>query len=119
MLIVCKQVGLNACRSSTQVALKAREVLIACQMPSYDERKTQMESILKSSVTNSYYGEQGMDIRQVAMDTPTVEFFLNLTFYHRAPAAEVLRELVDSRYTVYDVLPTFFNDTDQEVIHGE
>ena len=32
---------------------------------------------------------------------------------------DVLRELIDSRYTVYDVLPTFFNDTDQEVIHGE
>jgi acetyl-CoA carboxylase/biotin carboxylase 1 len=50
-------------RSSTQVALRAREVLIACQMPSYDERQTQMESILKSSVTSSYYGEQGADAR--------------------------------------------------------
>ena len=50
-------------RSSTQVALKAREVLIACQMPSYDERKSQMESILKSSVNNSFYGEQGSNAR--------------------------------------------------------
>ena len=32
---------------------------------------------------------------------------------------DVLRELVDSRYTVYDVLPTFWNYTDQEIIHGE
>lgn len=26
-------------------------------MPSYDERKAQMESVLKSSINNSYYGE--------------------------------------------------------------
>lgn len=32
---------------------------------------------------------------------------------------DVLRELIDSRYTVYDVLPTFFNLTDQEIIHGK
>ena len=67
-------------------------------MPSYDERKTQMESILKSSVTNSFYGEQGNDVRN--------------------PATEVLRELVDSRYTVYDVLPTFFNHADPWVALG-
>jgi acetyl-CoA carboxylase/biotin carboxylase 1 len=44
-------------RSSTAVALKAREVLISCQMPSYEERLAQMEAILKSSVTSSFYGE--------------------------------------------------------------
>ncbi|KAH9933498.1 acetyl CoA carboxylase [Fomitopsis serialis] len=82
-------------RSSTQVALKAREVLISCQMPSYEERKVQMEGILKSSVTNNFYGEQGGDTK--------------------APSAEVLRELIDSRHTVYDVLPTFFNHYDQWV----
>jgi acetyl-CoA carboxylase / biotin carboxylase 1 len=52
-------------RSSTQVALKAREVLIACQMPSYEERKAQMEAILKSSISNSFYGEQGSDVKYV------------------------------------------------------
>lgn len=46
-------------RSSTQVSLKACEVLIACQMPSYEERKGQMEGVLKTSVNTSYYGEQG------------------------------------------------------------
>ena len=45
-------------RSSVAVALKAREVLIAGQMPSYEERAVQMESVLKASVTTSYYGEQ-------------------------------------------------------------
>ena len=52
-------------RSSTQVSLKAREVLIACQMPSYEERKAQMEGILRASVTHSYYGEQGSDMKYV------------------------------------------------------
>ena len=50
-------------RSSTQVALKAREVLIACQMPSYEERKNQMEAILQSSVKTTFYGEQDSDIK--------------------------------------------------------
>ena len=31
---------------------------------------------------------------------------------------DILRELVDSRYTVYDVLPTFWNYSEQEIIHG-
>ena len=46
-------------RSSTAVSLKAREVLIAGQMPSYDERAIQMENVLKAAVSTSYYGEQG------------------------------------------------------------
>ena len=59
---------MNACtdrvdRSSTQVSLKAREVLILCQMPSYEERKSQMEDILKSSVKHNFYGEQDSDYK--------------------------------------------------------
>lgn len=50
-------------RSSTAVSLKAREVLIAGQMPSYEERAIQMESVLKASVSTSYYGEQTHDHR--------------------------------------------------------
>ena len=53
-------------RSSTQVSLKAREVLISCQMPSYEERRAQMEAILKASTTNSYYGEPGSVVRSVS-----------------------------------------------------
>ena len=45
-------------RSSTPVSLKAREVLILGQMPSYEERLHQMETVLKNSVTDNYYGEQ-------------------------------------------------------------
>ena len=37
----------------------------------------------------------------------------------RAPSADVLRELIDSRYTVYDVLPTFFNFHEQWITFGE
>ena len=47
-------------RSSTQVSLKAREVLIAGQMPSYEERLIQMEAVLKASLGNTYYGESGL-----------------------------------------------------------
>jgi len=45
-------------RSSTAVSLKAREVLILGQMPSYEERLVQMESVLKNSVSDNYYGEK-------------------------------------------------------------
>ncbi|KAI5120256.1 hypothetical protein M0805_004592 [Coniferiporia weirii] len=79
-------------KSSIAVSLKAREVLIIGQMPSYEERAVQMEAVLKQSVTTSYYGEQGYD--------------------HRNPHPEVLRELTDSRFSVYDVLPAFFNHDD-------
>ncbi|KAF8075011.1 cytosolic acc1, acetyl-CoA carboxylase [Lyophyllum atratum] len=82
-------------KSSTSVSLKAREVLILGQMPSYEERLVQMESVLKNSVTNNYYGEQGQG--------------------PKTPSVEVLKELSDSRYTVYDVLPAFFNHEDPMV----
>ncbi|RDB23409.1 Acetyl-CoA carboxylase [Hypsizygus marmoreus] len=83
-------------KSSISVSLKAREVLILGQMPSYEERLVQMESVLKNSVANNYYGEQGLG--------------------PRTPSADVLKELSDSRYTVYDVLPSFFNHEDPMVI---
>lgn len=90
---------MDGCRSSTNVSLKAREVLILGQMPSYEERMIQMETILKNAVNNNFYGEQG--------SAP------------RTPSADVLKELSDSRYTVYDVLPSFFNHTDPMVTLGE
>lgn len=82
-------------RSSTHVALKAREVLIACQMPSYEERKGQMMGVLRSSVSHSFYVEQEAQ--------------------GSVPSIEVIKELIDSRYTVYDVLPTFFNFHDKSI----
>jgi hypothetical protein len=41
-----------------------------------------------------------------------------LNFLPRTPSVEVLRELIDSRYTVYDVLPTFFDHEEPWVSLG-
>src|SRR5438034_9407567 len=51
-----------------------------------------MEHILRSSVIESRYGETGWD--------------------HRQPNLDVIKEVVDSRYTVFDVLPIFFGHSD-------
>ena len=47
-------------QSSTQVLLKAREVLIAGQMLLYEECLIQIEGVLKASLGNTYYGESGL-----------------------------------------------------------
>lgn len=75
-------------RPAAKVTLKAREVLIQCSLPSLEERVAQMEHILRSSVVESRYGETGWD--------------------HREPDIGTLKEVVDSKYTVFDVLPRFF-----------
>lgn len=82
-------------RPVAKIALKAREVLIQCAMPSLEERTSQMEHILRSSVIESTYGESGWD--------------------HRRPDYEVLKDVIDSRYTVFDVLPIFFGHQDPHV----
>ena len=79
-------------RSTAIVSLKAREVLIQCALPSLEERASQMEHILRSSVVESRYGETGWE--------------------HRTPSFDVLREVIDSKFTVFDVLPTFFAHSD-------
>ena len=79
-------------RFTTKVSIKAREVLIQTAMPSLEERSSQMEHILRSSVVQSHYGDHG--------------------FPHRTPDLSTLRELIDSRYNVFDVLPIFFHHSD-------
>ncbi|KAF3392437.1 Acetyl-CoA carboxylase [Penicillium rolfsii] len=79
-------------RAAAKVTLKAREVLIQCALPSLEERLSQMEHILRSSVVESRYGETGWE--------------------HREPDFGVLKEVVDSKYTVFDVLPRFFIHND-------
>ena len=79
-------------KATTKVALKAREVLITYQMPSLQERTSQMEQILKASVSASHYGEYRKGGRQ--------------------PDIETLRELIDSRYTTFDVLSEFYGHED-------
>lgn len=79
-------------RATAKVSLKAREVLIQCALPSLEERESQMEHILRTSVVESRYGETSWE--------------------HRQPDYDSLREVVDSRYTVFDVLPKFFAHSD-------
>lgn len=74
-------------KSVAPVALKAREVAIAAHLPSLEDRKAQMESILKSSVSSNAYGSDDE--------------------YH-TPSVSTLRELADSQYSVYDVLHAFW-----------
>ncbi|KAL8276908.1 hypothetical protein RQP46_010736 [Phenoliferia psychrophenolica] len=82
-------------KATTKVSLKAREVLIHCALPALDERLVQMEAILKASVTQTTYGEMGPG--------------------NREPRTDILKDVVDSRYTVYDVLPAFFQHQDSWV----
>jgi acetyl-CoA carboxylase/biotin carboxylase 1 len=89
---VLKRLAELEARSTAKVALKAREILIQSSLPSVQERAAQMEHILKSSVVESRYGEQDWS--------------------HRSPNEETLRELIDSRFTVFDVLPIFFATSD-------
>ena len=83
-------------RATSKVSLKAREVLIQCALPSLEERATQMEHILRSSVIESRYGETGWE--------------------HRTPEHNVIKEVVDSKFTVFDVLSKFFNHADPWVV---
>ncbi|CAO1637783.1 unnamed protein product [Sympodiomycopsis kandeliae] len=69
------------------VALKSREVAIMAHMPSLEDRKAQMEAILKQSVSFSSYGSDEE--------------------WH-APNVNMLRELADSQFSVYDVLHAFW-----------
>ncbi|KAG5984994.1 Acetyl-CoA carboxylase [Claviceps digitariae] len=79
-------------RATSKVSLKAREIMIQCSLPSLEERTAQLEHILRSSVIESRYGESGWD--------------------HREPNLDIIKEVVDSKYTVFDVLPLFFSHED-------
>lgn len=83
-------------RATAKVVLKAREVLIQCALPSLRERSDQLEHILRSSVVESGYGSVGLD--------------------RRSPSLEVLRDVVESRYSVFDVLTQFFQHSDPYVV---
>ncbi|KAI8377671.1 acetyl-CoA carboxylase [Radiomyces spectabilis] len=78
-------------RATQKVALKAREFLILCQLPSYEERQAQMYQILKSSVTESVYGG-GSE--------------------YRTPSLDAFKDLIDTKFNVFDVLPSFFYHED-------
>ena len=90
-----KLTELQFSRPTSKVSLKAREIMIQCSLPSMEERTLQMEHILRSSVVESRYGESGWD--------------------HREPNLDVIKEVVDSKYTVVDVLTLFFAHEDPYV----
>lgn len=89
-----KLVQLEA-RGTAKVALKAREILIQCSLPSIKERSDQLEHILRSSVMQASYGE--------------------VYAKYTSPNLEVIREVVDSKHTVFDVLLQFLTNRDQWV----
>ncbi|KAH3686396.1 hypothetical protein WICPIJ_002575 [Wickerhamomyces pijperi] len=82
-------------RTSAKVAIKAREILIQCALPSVKERSDQLEHILKSSVVETRYGEIGSN--------------------HREPQLDVLKDVIDSKYVVFDVLTQFLVHPDPYV----
>lgn len=79
-------------RATSKVSLKSREIMIQASLPSLEERSSQMEHILRSSVVESRYGESGWN--------------------HREPNLDIIKEVVDSKYTVFDVLTLFFAHDD-------
>lgn len=74
-------------KSAAKVSLQAREILIQGALPSVKERTEQIEHILRSSVTNTSYGDL----------TPKLS----------EPNLEILKDLIDSNYVVFDVLLQF------------
>ncbi|CCD26626.1 uncharacterized protein NDAI_0I00570 [Naumovozyma dairenensis CBS 421] len=82
-------------KSTAKVALQAREILIQGALPSVKERTEQVEHILKSSVVGTTYG---------ASNSKRTE-----------PDLEILKDLIDSNYVVFDVLIQFLNHPDPAV----
>ncbi|CAG8486585.1 8073_t:CDS:2 [Diversispora eburnea] len=89
---VLKKLAELSGRHTAKISLKARELLIHCHLPSYEERYAQMEQILKAAVIESHYGDDGYD--------------------YRTPSYDSLKELIDTRFAVFDVLPNFFYHPD-------
>ncbi|KAI9477730.1 MAG: acetyl-CoA carboxylase [Benjaminiella poitrasii] len=90
-LSILKRLSEIDSRATQKVTLKARELLILCQMPSYEERQAQMYQILKNSVTERVYGG-GIE--------------------NRTPNPEAYKDLIDTKFNVFDVLPNFFYNED-------
>lgn len=89
--ILQKLVELDS-RSTAKATLKAREILIQCSMPSIKERSDLLEHILKSSVVNTQFGTTGTE--------------------HKLPDINIIQDVIDSKYTVFDVLTQFLNSSD-------
>ncbi|QLG70770.1 hypothetical protein HG535_0A07120 [Zygotorulaspora mrakii] len=82
-------------KATAKVALQAREILIQGALPSVKERTEQIEHILKSSVVKTSYGDTNPKRTE--------------------PDMEILKDLIDSNYVVFDVLSQFLNHPDSSV----
>ncbi|KAJ2826052.1 acetyl-coenzyme-A carboxylase [Coemansia erecta] len=91
---VLKRLAELSGRATAKVALKAREVLLQCQVPSLEERMRQMESILKSSVSETVYGSGDE---------------------YRTPRYDAIKDLIVTNYYVFDVLQRFLHHDDPYV----
>lgn len=80
-------------RATAKATLKAREILIQCSMPSIAERTSQLEHILKTSVISSKFGEAGVP-------------------EHSLPRMDIIQDIIDSKYTLFDVLTPFLCSND-------
>lgn len=79
-------------KATAKVALQAREILIQGALPSVKERTEQIDHILRSSVVKTSYGTS----------VPK----------RRDPDMEILKDLIDSNYVVFDVLTQFLSHSD-------
>ncbi|KAL2707195.1 Biotin carboxylase [Kluyveromyces marxianus] len=82
-------------KATAKVALQAREILIQGALPSIKERTDQIQYILKSSVLSTSYGSTESK--------------------RTKPDLEVLKDLIDSNYVVFDVLSQFLTNSDDAV----
>ncbi|KAI9096466.1 acetyl-CoA carboxylase [Phlyctochytrium arcticum] len=94
-------------RSTAKVSLKARELLIYYQLPSYRERYAQIQSILANAVK-----KDGNGVAIAAEDVATVAPGNN-----NKPTFDtgVLSRLITANHAILDVLPRFFYHEDSGV----
>jgi acetyl-CoA carboxylase/biotin carboxylase 1 len=83
---------LAALQGASKVSLKAREMLIYYQLPTYEERRAQIESILSEAVVKPKSSSTSS-----VVDTHNFDYF-------------PLSKLITSNYAILDVLPAFFYD---------
>lgn len=82
-------------KATAKVALQAREILIQGALPSVKERTEQVEHILRSSVVKTTYGDSHPRRSE--------------------PDMQILNDLIDSNYVVFDVLMNFLIHSDPSV----
>lgn len=80
-------------RQVVKLSLRAQEVLMHYALPSVEDRTTQIQNILQSAVADPRNGQPKDGV----------------------PVLANVQELVDSRYTIFDTLPTFFAHQDPQI----